>query len=158
MLMDCVECEPGRREVQALHKGWGMDWLAADARASSTLWRFRFLRAKQIPDRSSLLPEASLPEREQHHAALHVNVYMYHLHFTIYSSTECESFLIASAVVVQSLSLLHELLPTTTAYPHDPFTNFASSSRPASSILYILMSRFKKSLTFPRHPDLTSLR
>jgi hypothetical protein len=62
--MDCVECEPGRREVQALHKGWGMDWLAADARVSSTLWRFRFLRAKQIPDRSSLLPEASLPERE----------------------------------------------------------------------------------------------
>ena len=35
--MDCVECEPGRREVQALHKGWG--WLAADARVSLTLWR-----------------------------------------------------------------------------------------------------------------------
>jgi hypothetical protein len=35
--MECVECEPGRREVQALHKGWG--WLAADARVSLTLWR-----------------------------------------------------------------------------------------------------------------------
>lgn len=59
--MDCVECEPGRREVQALHKGWGMGFVGRLTRGRTlTLWR---LLAKQIRDRRrAFLPQASIPE------------------------------------------------------------------------------------------------